>query len=114
VSVFVEVAFGFDELVVDPKTECPRLGAAQADCPAWLVNHYRVPMQCVPIGNRPSRARDGAFGSNIGVATGYDPTDEPPRMIVHVQIIIGLEPMMYPQREEIQIENPTLHVGAFG
>jgi hypothetical protein len=66
------------------------------------------------MGDRPPGAEDGTIGSNVGVATNNDPTDEPPCMVVHVQIIIGTKPMMYPQGKEVQIENPSLHVGALG
>ena len=100
-SVFVEVAFGFYELVVDPEAECPRLWTTQENRPAGFIDYHGVSMQGVSVSERPTAAEDGTIGANIGIATTDDPTDEPPGVVVHVRIIIGLEPMMNANREEV-------------
>lgn len=99
--MFVEVAFGFHELVIDPEAECPCLWTTQENRPAGLIDYYGMTVQGVSVSERPTGAEDGTIGANIGIATIDDPTDEPPGMVVHVRIIIGLEPMMNANREEV-------------
>ncbi len=66
------------------------------------------------ISDRPTGTKAGASWTNVSVATGNYPTDKPPSVVVHVEIIIRLEPMVYADGKEVKIKNPTLHVGAFG
>jgi hypothetical protein len=42
VPVFVEVAFDFYELIVDPETECPRFWTTQENRPAGLIDYNGV------------------------------------------------------------------------
>jgi hypothetical protein len=114
VSVFVEIPFGFHEFAVDPEAERARFWTTYQNRPAWFVNHHGVPVEGISVCDRPAGTEDGAIRPNIGIATNDDPTDEPPWMIVFVQIIIGTKPMMEANGKEIQVENPSFHVRTFG
>jgi len=114
VTVFVEVFFCIDELTVHPESELAFLRSTQTNCPTWFVHDDGVAMKCGPVCERPTGTDFGTEGTNVGIATGNHPSVEPPSVVVHVEVIIRFEPMMQADGKEVEIENPTLHVGAFG
>ena len=114
VTVFVEILFGFDEFVVYPESKLAFLWSTQTDCPAGLVYDDGMAMRCGPVSERPTGTEYSTARANVSIATENYPSIEPPSVVVFVEVIIRFEPMMQADGEEVEIENPTLHVGTFG
>lgn len=99
----------------DPESPFPDLRPRQKHGPATTVrNLHGVPME------RPAKP-DGASGNPIFAIGRYVPVaatqherDEPPRMIMVSSRIIGCSPVVNPEREQAEIEDPPSQVRALG
>jgi hypothetical protein len=91
----IKILVALAKFPLHPKAPNSPLWAGEQQSPASaLVNLNCMLMLGFAVGNRASRHTLRTAWTNVVIATFKNKSDEPPRMIVKMPLIVGSEPMV--------------------